>query len=159
MLDEETDDDPLQSSSSASMSFKTRRAYFYWVMREQGSFEWFRGVMDEVAETDKKHVIEQSCTTTAPACTKRATPTPPSSPCCSRCTTLRGKRGVDVVSGTRVKSHFAHPNWRNVYKRIALNHHDERVGCSTAELRRYEGAKNSLNKTGSNFIGLPVKPV
>ena len=29
-------------------------AYFYWVTREQGSFEWFRGVMDEVAEKDNQ---------------------------------------------------------------------------------------------------------
>lgn len=29
------------------------RAYFYWVTREQGSFEWFKSVMDEVAESDQ----------------------------------------------------------------------------------------------------------
>ncbi|KAJ6386723.1 hypothetical protein OIU78_016623, partial [Salix suchowensis] len=39
-------------------NFKTRRAYFYWVTREQGSFDWFKGVMNEVAELDHNHVIE-----------------------------------------------------------------------------------------------------
>jgi len=37
-------------------SFKTNgpgRAYFYWVTREQGSFEWFKGVMNDVAESDR----------------------------------------------------------------------------------------------------------
>lgn len=29
------------------------RAYFYWVTREQGSFEWFKGVMDDIAEYDQ----------------------------------------------------------------------------------------------------------
>lgn len=36
-------------------SFKNNgpgRAYFYWVTREQGSFEWFKGVMNDVAESD-----------------------------------------------------------------------------------------------------------
>lgn len=28
------------------------RAYYYWVTREQGSFEWFKGVMNDVAESD-----------------------------------------------------------------------------------------------------------
>lgn len=28
------------------------RAYFYWVTREQGSFDWFKGVMDDIAEYD-----------------------------------------------------------------------------------------------------------
>ncbi|URD72490.1 respiratory burst oxidase [Musa troglodytarum] len=34
------------------------RAYFYWVTRKQGSFEWFKGVMDEVAVSDHNNVIE-----------------------------------------------------------------------------------------------------
>lgn len=29
------------------------RAYFYWVTREQSSFEWFKGVMNDVAESDQ----------------------------------------------------------------------------------------------------------
>ncbi|PON82524.1 Respiratory burst oxidase, partial [Trema orientale] len=36
----------------------TKKAYFYWVTREQGSFEWFRGLMNEVAEWDIDRVIE-----------------------------------------------------------------------------------------------------
>lgn len=30
-----------------------QRAYFYWVTREQGSFDWFKGVMDDIAEYDQ----------------------------------------------------------------------------------------------------------
>lgn len=33
---------------------RTTNAYFYWVTREQGSFDWFKGVMDEVAELDQR---------------------------------------------------------------------------------------------------------
>lgn len=29
------------------------RAYFYWVTREQESFEWFKGVMDDIADYDQ----------------------------------------------------------------------------------------------------------
>jgi len=28
----------------------------------------------------------------------------------------------------QVKTHFGKPNWRNVFKRVAVNHKDERVG-------------------------------
>ncbi|KAM7527858.1 hypothetical protein LguiB_031268 [Lonicera macranthoides] len=34
------------------------RAYFYWVTKEQGSFEWFKGVMDDIAQHDKNRIIE-----------------------------------------------------------------------------------------------------
>ena len=33
---------------------RTTNAHFYWVTREPGSFEWFKGVMDQVAEMDLK---------------------------------------------------------------------------------------------------------
>jgi respiratory burst oxidase len=48
-----------EGSSSAGGShahrkpFMTKRAYFYWVTREEGSFDWFRGIMNEVAEKDR----------------------------------------------------------------------------------------------------------
>ncbi|KAG5575671.1 hypothetical protein H5410_055805 [Solanum commersonii] len=32
---------------SKRSSFATKHAYFYWVTREQGSFEWFKGVNDD----------------------------------------------------------------------------------------------------------------
>ena len=112
------------SDASVHPSFRTRRAYFYWVTREQGSFEWFHGVMDEVAETDKKGVIElhNYCTSVYEEGDAR-------SALIAMLQSLNhAKHGVDVVSGTRVRTHFARPNWRSVYKRIALNHRDQRVG-------------------------------
>lgn len=140
------------ASSSSMASFRTRRAYFYWVTREQGSFEWFRGVMDEVAETDRKGVIElhNYCTSVYEEGDAR-------SALIAMLQSLNhAKHGVDVVSGTRVKTHFARPNWRNVYKRIALNHQNQRVGvfyCGapvlTKELR--ELAQDFSRKTNTKF--------
>ncbi|KAI7731871.1 hypothetical protein M8C21_032235 [Ambrosia artemisiifolia] len=112
------------SKKNASNTFKTTRAYFYWVTREQGSFDWFKGVMNEVAETDHDGVIEMHnyCTSVYEEGDARS----------ALITMLQSlnhaKNGVDVVSGTRVKSHFAKPNWRSVYKRIALNHTGQRIG-------------------------------
>lgn len=113
-------------SSGGGGDFRTKRAYFYWVTREQGSFDWFKGIMNEAAEMDRKGVIEMHnyCTSVYEEGDARS----------ALITMLQSlnhaKNGVDVVSGTRVKSHFAKPNWRNVYKRIALNHTNERIGKS-----------------------------
>ncbi|KAL0877021.1 hypothetical protein Bca101_026726 [Brassica carinata] len=35
-------------------TLNTRNAYFYWVTREQGSFDWFREIMNEIADSDIK---------------------------------------------------------------------------------------------------------
>ena len=39
-------------------TFNTVRAFFYWVTKEEGSFDWFKGVMNEVAKIDQKGIIE-----------------------------------------------------------------------------------------------------
>ncbi|RDX75862.1 Respiratory burst oxidase-like protein C, partial [Mucuna pruriens] len=115
----------LKDMKSARLSdFKTRRAYFYWVTRDQGSFDWFKGVMNEVAEEDRRKVIElhSYCTSVYEEGDAR------SALIAMLQSINHAKNGVDIVSGTRVMSHFAKPNWRTVYKRIALNHPHARVG-------------------------------
>jgi hypothetical protein len=42
------------TSSNKRRAYRTSHAHFYWVTREPESFEWFKGVMNEVAEMDKK---------------------------------------------------------------------------------------------------------
>ncbi|GKV18536.1 hypothetical protein SLEP1_g28900 [Rubroshorea leprosula] len=132
--------------------FVTQRAYFYWVTREQGSFEWFRGVMNEVAEYDRDRMIElhNYCTSVYEEGDARS----------ALITMLQSlhhaKNGVDIVSGTQVKTHFARPNWHKVYKHVAVNHTKQRVGvfyCGapglTGELRRL--AKDFSRKTSTKF--------
>ncbi|XP_039133923.1 respiratory burst oxidase homolog protein C-like [Dioscorea cayenensis subsp. rotundata] len=135
-----------------SRSFKTRRAYFYWVTREQGSFDWFKGVMNEVAEADKKGAIElhNYCTSVYEEGDAR-------SALIAMLQSLNhAKHGVDIVSGTRVKSHFARPDWRHVYKRIALAHRDQRIGvfyCGAAGLTKelHQLALDFSRKTSTKF--------
>ncbi|KAK0593288.1 hypothetical protein LWI29_034312 [Acer saccharum] len=113
-----------KGSNSKGSSFRTKKAYFYWVTREQGSFEWFKGIMNEVAEMDEKRAIElhNYCTSVYEEGDAR-------SALIAMLQSLHhAKNGVDVVSGTRVKSHFAKPNWRQVYKKIAVQHPDSRIG-------------------------------
>ncbi|KAA8542033.1 hypothetical protein F0562_023185 [Nyssa sinensis] len=141
-----------KSGSGNGNNFKTRRAYFYWVTREQGSFDWFKGVMNEVAELDNKGVIEMHnyCTSVYEEGDARS----------ALITMLQSlnhaKNGVDIVSGTSVKSHFAKPNWRNVYKRIALNHTNARVGvfyCGAPALTKdlKQLALDFSHKTSTKF--------
>lgn len=49
-----------QEETNNAKSNGPGRAYFYWVTREQGSFEWFKGVMNDVSESD--HDVCLCCT-------------------------------------------------------------------------------------------------
>ena len=135
-------------------AFLTRRVYFYWCTREEGSFEWFRGVMDEVAERDAGgDVVElhNHCTSVYGEGDAR------SALLVMLQALHHAKSGVDVVSGTRVRTHFARPNWRDVFKRVACAHQGQRVGvffCGdqklTPELRRL--SQDFSHKTTTKFV-------
>lgn len=93
------------SGGNKRRAYRTTCAHFYWVTREPGSFEWFKGVMNEVAEMDKKGVIELHNYLTSVYEERDARTT-----LLSMVQALNhAKHGVDIVSGTRVKTRFA--NW------------------------------------------------
>ncbi|XP_044388813.1 respiratory burst oxidase homolog protein E isoform X3 [Triticum aestivum] len=112
------------ASSNRKRSYRTSRAHFYWVTREPMSFEWFKGVMNEVAEMDKKGVIELHNYLTSVYEERDARTT-----LLSMVQALNhAKHGVDIVSGTRVRTHFARPNWREVFTKIAAKQPNSTVG-------------------------------
>ncbi|MQM04985.1 hypothetical protein Taro_037792 [Colocasia esculenta] len=123
------------NNSNKRRTQKTTSAHFYWVTREPGSFEWFKGVMNEVAEMDQKGVIEMHNYLTSVYEEGDA-----------RTTLLtmvqalnHAKHGVDIVSGTRVRTHFARPNWNDVFAKIAFKHPGATVGvfyCGTPGLSK-----------------------
>ncbi|CAN7096827.1 hypothetical protein BRARA_I05278 [Brassica rapa] len=130
----------------------TKRAYFYWVTREQGSLEWFSEVMNEVAEYDSEGIIElhNYCTSVYEEGDARS----------ALITMLQSlhhaKNGIDIVSGTRVRTHFARPDWRSVFKHVAVNHINQRVGvfycgksCIIGELKGL--AQDFSRKTSTKF--------
>ncbi|XP_045819236.1 respiratory burst oxidase homolog protein A [Trifolium pratense] len=105
-------------------TLKTTNAYFYWVTREQGSFDWFKGVMNEVAELDQRGVIEMHNYLTSVYEEGDAR---------SALITMvqalnHAKNGVDIVSGTRVRTHFARPNWKKVFSKMCSKHYSGRIG-------------------------------
>ncbi|KAL7167620.1 hypothetical protein ACSBR2_038144 [Camellia fascicularis] len=126
-------DQSVATTESASLNkvhlktkktLKTTNAYFYWVTREQGSFDWFKGVMNEVADLDQRGVIEMHNYLTSVYEEGDAR---------SALITMvqalnHAKSGVDVVSGTRVRTHFARPNWKKVLSKLCTKHANARIG-------------------------------
>ncbi|WVZ68926.1 hypothetical protein U9M48_017800 [Paspalum notatum var. saurae] len=125
---------------------RTTNAYFYWVTREQGSFDWFKGVMNEIAELDQRNIIEMHNYLTSVYEEGDAR---------SALITMlqalnHAKNGVDIVSGTKVRTHFARPNWKKVLSKIASKHPCAKIGvfyCGAPVLAQ------ELNKLCHEFNG------
>ncbi|CAN8254990.1 unnamed protein product [Cochlearia groenlandica] len=112
-----------------------QRAYFYWVTREQASFEWFKGVMDDIAVYDKTNVIEMHNYLTSMYEAGDAR-----SALIAMVQKLQhAKNGVDIVSESRIRTHFARPNWRKVFSELSSKHETSRIGvfyCGSPALVR-----------------------
>ncbi|XP_024518421.1 respiratory burst oxidase homolog protein A isoform X2 [Selaginella moellendorffii] len=126
---------PLKKESSFRKINGPSNAYFYWLTKEQGSFEWFRGVMNEIAELDHSALIEMHNYLTSVYAEDDAR-----SALITMVQALHlEKNGVDILSGTRVRTHFAKPNWRKVFGNLASLHPNARIGvffCGSKILAR-----------------------
>ncbi|WCJ41146.1 hypothetical protein M5689_022028 [Euphorbia peplus] len=111
------------------------RAYFYWVTREQASFEWFKGVMDDIADFDRNQVIEMHNYLTSVYEQGDAR-----SALIGMVQQLQhAKNGIDIVSQSRIKTHFARPNWRKVFTQMESTHPASRIGvfyCGSSTLAK-----------------------
>ncbi|KAL7122926.1 hypothetical protein ACP275_01G074700 [Erythranthe tilingii] len=144
------DSPPLnRASPRRKKALRTTNAYFYWVTREQGSFDWFKGVMNEVAELDQRGVIEMHNYLTSVYEEGDAR---------SALITMvqalnHAKNGVDIVSGTRVRTHFARPNWNKVLSKVGTKHANARIGvfyCGAPVLaKELSQLCNEYNQKGS----------
>ena len=99
--------------------FKTRRAYFYWVTREQGSYDWFNLIMNEIAARDVNKIIELHN-----YCINEFEEDHGARSALIRMlqSIAYAKSGKGIVSETRVMSHFAKPNLEHVYRKIGMDH-------------------------------------
>lgn len=141
------------NDEEAGKTRRPSRAYFYWVTREQGSFEWFKSIMNEVAELDKKSVIEMHNYLSSVYEEGDAR---------SAFLTMvqalhHAKRGLDIVSGTPVRTHFARPNWAKVFSRLAAIHDGARIGvfyCGSNRLGKELDmlSKKFTRKSSTKFI-------
>ncbi|KAK7265862.1 hypothetical protein RJT34_33486 [Clitoria ternatea] len=112
------------------------KAYLYWITREQNSFDWFRDVMKEITNSPKKQSaveMHNYLTSVYPEGDVR-------SALLSVIQALHhAKNGIDIVSRTPIRTHFARPNWFNIFSRLARKHGGAKIGvfyCGPSKLAR-----------------------
>ncbi|XP_010455529.1 PREDICTED: probable respiratory burst oxidase homolog protein I [Camelina sativa] len=138
----------IRSPQNQTRTLMTKNAYFYWVTREQGSFDWFKEIMNEIADLDIKGVIEMHnyLTSVYEEGDTRST-------LLTMIQTLNhAKNGVDIFSGTKVRTHFGRPKWKKVLSKISTKHRNARIGvfyCGVPSLgKELSTLCHEFNQTG-----------
>ncbi|KAI4343958.1 hypothetical protein L6164_011244 [Bauhinia variegata] len=130
------------------------KVYFYWITREQSSFDWFRDFMKESSNSTQKQstaeihnyltsVYEEGDVRSAFISVIQAL--------------HHAKKGIDIVSKTPIRTHFARPNWFNIFSRLASRHRGAKIGvfyCGPSNLaRELKGLCTKFStKTTTRFV-------
>ncbi|XP_038902140.1 putative respiratory burst oxidase homolog protein H [Benincasa hispida] len=100
-----------------------KKAYFYWVTKTQESFEWFKGVMNDVAEYDnrKEKVIEMH---NHLSCIQKEGD--------ARSIFLTILQNIqsetDIISGSRIRARYGKPDWEKVFSDLKTKHENCNIG-------------------------------
>ena len=92
------------------------RGNFFWVNRDQRSFEWFLALLEDVERRDTKQVLELHLHITRGRTGATAFGLEVAREL------ARGRGGTDVATGLRAKTRMAAPNWRAELSAIKRRH-------------------------------------
>jgi predicted ferric reductase len=124
-----------------------RKAHFFWLNRDQYSFEWFVDLLTELEQVDDTHVLDVHLCMTG----GRAGGTAVGLEIARELLHAQGER--DLVTGLRTMTHMGHPDWDVVLAAIKEQHAGETVEV-------YFCGPTALGKTlraSSARLGMPFR--
>jgi predicted ferric reductase len=100
---------------------KVEWVHFFWLNKDQYSFEWFRALLSKLEELDKRQVLNINlCMTNA-----RTGVTALGLEIAREIMHASGRS--DIITGLRTKTHMGHPNWEEMLGEIRRMHGDDPV--------------------------------
>jgi len=100
---------------------KVEWVHFFWLNKDQYSFEWFRALLSKLEEMDKRSVLNiHLCMTSA-----RTGVTALGLEIAREIMHASGRS--DIITGLRTKTHMGHPNWEEMLGEIRRMHGDDAI--------------------------------
>jgi predicted ferric reductase len=111
----------LRSNGKSSLESKLKKAYFFWLNRDQYAFEWFAALLRELEASDVKGLLDiHLCMTAA-----RAGATAFGLELARSAMHMVGRS--DLITGLRTHTHAGPPDWPRMLGEIAKRHAPQRV--------------------------------
>ncbi|KAH8593897.1 ferric reductase NAD binding domain-containing protein [Bisporella sp. PMI_857] len=124
---------------------RLRKVYFFWVIRDFGSFEWFRSLLLAIEAQDMDNHIEIHTYLTAKLKVDEAT----------NIMINDANADRDAISGLRAPTNFGRPNWDMIFKSVRKIHSPAEAGvffCGPKGLGSQLHIKcNMYSEPGFNF--------
>ncbi|MFI5308648.1 MAG: ferric reductase, partial [Polyangiales bacterium] len=111
----------LRASLLDQRPTELRKVHFFWLNRDQYSFEWFAALLAELETIDHRDLLEVHICMTG----GRGGATAAGLEVAREILHEAGQR--DLVTGLRAMTHMGHPDWKSTLSRIAERHAPEAV--------------------------------
>ena len=102
-------------------STKLEKAHFFWLNRDQYSFEWFAALLSELEKSDQKGLLEMHLCMTG----GRTGVTAMGLEIAREVMKAAGRS--DLITGLRTHTHMGPPDWESMLGTIARQHQPEKV--------------------------------
>ncbi|BFZ53255.1 hypothetical protein PYCC9005_000278 [Savitreella phatthalungensis] len=107
----------LKSIWYRSGTVPLRKAIFYWICRDFGSFEWFRSLLAAIEEQDTDKMIEFNCFLTAAVKDDDA-----------QNLVLNSTSDKDAITGLSSRVRFGRPDWAHEFDSLARRYPGRDIG-------------------------------
>ena len=111
----------LRTYGTSNLPCKLQHVHFFWLNRDQYSFEWFRHLLSQLEAEDKQEMLDIH------VCMTRGHTGASAVGLEVAREILQGETHRDLITGLRTKTHMGHPDWDLVLAAIAEEHGAKQV--------------------------------
>ncbi|MEO8899891.1 MAG: EF-hand domain-containing protein [Polyangiaceae bacterium] len=111
----------LRANGHSSEPSNLQKAYFFWLNRDQYSFEWFTALLAELEKSDQRGLMDVHLCMTGAAAGAAALGLELARE------VMHASGRSDMITGLRTHTHFGHPDWSAMLGEIRARHATEAV--------------------------------
>jgi predicted ferric reductase len=106
----------LRANGESHQASKLEKAYFFWLNRDQYSFEWFAALLSSLEKLDRRGLLEMHLCMTGARSGATAIGLELSREL------MHNAGRSDVVTGLRIHTHLGPPDWNGLLEPIVARH-------------------------------------
>lgn len=110
-----------QHQSHSGFGGNLKKVHFFWLNRDQQSFEWFAELLRQLEEQDIEDFLDINIYMTG------ARPDMKSSTLNIALHMLHRRLNVDLVTGLQARTRMGHPKWEDIFTKLARRYRNQKV--------------------------------
>ncbi|MCG5062123.1 MAG: ferric reductase-like transmembrane domain-containing protein [Limnoraphis sp. WC205] len=113
----------LERQKQGSKNMRLKKVYFYWLNRDQKSFEWFIEILSRLEQEDTENLFDLNLYLTG----AQKKSDMKSSTLFMAMDMMHSRSQVDLITGLKSPTHTGRPDWDEIFRSVSQTHKPEKV--------------------------------